>query len=105
MFDLKLHTQLTSGGYFEKLGELDSIFFIIKSDKGLTEGIITCAALTFSVPRGHGDEPVDPHCSHGADHSLHGQGVARHRREDGGLEAEAGHDHILSFEMSLQIVL
>lgn len=63
-----------------------------------------CAVLTFSVPGGHGDDPVDSGLSHGADHSIHGHRVARHRREDGGREAEARHDHILSFEMSLQSV-
>lgn len=63
-----------------------------------------CVALTVSVPGGHGDDPVDPGLSHGADHNVHGHGVARHRREEGGREAEAGHDHILSFEMSRQTV-
>ena len=62
------------------------------------------AALTLSVPGGHGDDPVDAGLSHGADHSLHGQGVARHAREEGGREAEAGHDHILTLEMTLQTV-
>lgn len=63
-----------------------------------------CAVLTVSVPGGHGDDPVDSDLSHGADHSIHGHRVARHCREDGGREAEARHDHILSFEMSLQSV-
>ena len=62
------------------------------------------AGLTLSIPGGHGDDPVDPGLSHGADHSLHGQGVARHGREEGGREAEAGHDHILSFEVTRQTV-
>lgn len=60
--------------------------------------------LTLSVPGGHGDDPVDSGLSHGADHCFHGLGVSRHHWEDGGREAEAGHDHILSFEMSLQTV-
>lgn len=59
-------------------------------------------ALTFSVPGGHGDDSVDLGLSHGADHIFHGQGVARHRREDGDREAKAGHDYILSFEMSFE---
>ena len=62
-------------------------------------------ALTLSVPGGHGDDPADPGLSHGTDHGVHGQGVARHCREEGGREAKAGHDHVLSFEMSLQTVL
>lgn len=66
--------------------------------------IITCAALTLCVPGGHGDDLVDLGLSHGADHAGHGQGVARNPREEGGREAEAGHDHILSFEVSLQTV-
>lgn len=64
----------------------------------------TCTWLTLSVPGGHGDDPADPSLSHGADHRRHGEGVARHPRKEGGREAEAGHDHILSFEMRCQTV-
>lgn len=60
--------------------------------------------LTLRVPGSHGDEPVDPGLSHGADHGVHGHGVTRHPREEGDGEAKAGHDHILSFEMWLQTV-
>lgn len=63
-----------------------------------------CTGLTLSVPGSHGDDPVDLGLSHGADRSIHGLGVARHRREGGHREAEAGHDHVLPFEMSLQTV-
>ena len=61
-------------------------------------------ALTLSVPGGHGDDPVDLDLSHGAHHCLHGLSVSRHPQVEGGREAEAGHDRVLSFEMSLQTV-
>lgn len=57
--------------------------------------------LTLSVPGRHGNDPVDSRLSHGADHRVHGQGVSRHAREEGG-EAETGHDHVLPLKMSLQ---
>lgn len=62
------------------------------------------AALTFSIPGGHGDDPIDSGGLHGTDHRFHGQGVSHHPGEERGGEAEAGHDHVLSFEMSLQAV-
>lgn len=63
-----------------------------------------CSRLTLSVPGSHGDNPVDLSLSHGIDHSVHGQGVACHTREGGDREAEAGHDDMLPFEMSLQTI-
>lgn len=60
--------------------------------------------LTVSIPGGHGDDPVDLGFSHGTDHRFYGQGVSCHSWEDRGWETEAGHDHILSFEMRLQTV-
>lgn len=60
------------------------------------------ATLTLSVPGRHGNDPADSCLSHGADHRVHGQGVSRHAREDGGGEAETGHDHVLPLKMSLQ---
>lgn len=86
---LQLLRQL--GGYFH---------FSITKDP--TEDM--CGALTFSVPGSHGNKPVDLGLTHGTDHGVHGPGVARHRWEEGRLEAEAGHDHILFFKMSLQTV-
>lgn len=60
------------------------------------------ATLTLGVPGRDGDDPVDPGLSHGADHGAHGLGVSRDGREQRGREAEAGHDHVLAFEVSLQ---
>lgn len=57
--------------------------------------------LTFSVPGRHGNEPADTGSPHGTDHCPHGEGISRHPREEGGWEAEAGHDHILTLEMRL----
>lgn len=64
----------------------------------------TRGGLTLGVPGGHGDDAADTGLSHGADDRAHGERVPRHTGEEGGWKAEAGHDHILPSEVSLQTV-
>lgn len=60
--------------------------------------------LTLGVPWRHSNDSVDLGFFHGVYHSSHGQSVAGDCRKKGGREAKAGHDHIMSLEMSLQTV-